>query len=106
MDDNLTKSTVFGVMWTGISQFSLQAFRFIVVIILARLLSPEDFGIIGLVAIYIGLINTVNELGLSAAIIQKKKVEEAIESVTDGSRAVDAAAEKEIAKWIKDKDKN
>lgn len=77
MDTNLTKSTAFGVMWTGISQFSLQAFRFVVIIILARLLSPEDFGIVGLAAIYIGLINTVNELGLSAALIQKKKVEEA-----------------------------
>lgn len=77
MDTNLTKSAAFGIMWSGITQFSLQAFRFIVIIILARLLNPEDFGIIGLAALFIGVINIINDLGLSATIIQKKDLEKA-----------------------------
>jgi len=76
MNDNLIKSTAFGILWTGTSQISVQGFRFIVIIILARLLYPEDFGLVGLAAIFIGLINAINELGLSAAIIQKKNIEE------------------------------
>ncbi|MCG7847617.1 MAG: MOP flippase family protein, partial [ANME-2 cluster archaeon] len=76
MNSNLRKSTAIGILWTGISQLSTQVFRFIVIIILARLLHPEEFGIVGLAAIFIGFISTVNELGMSAAIIQRKDVDE------------------------------
>ncbi len=76
MNNNLQKSTVSGVLWTGISQFLSQAFQFIVIIILARLLYPEDFGIVGMAAIFTGFISRFNELGLSAALIQRKNVNE------------------------------
>ena len=76
MNKNLKMSTSFGLLWTGISQISTQAFNFIVIVILARLLLPEDFGTVGLAVIFTGFINTVNELGMSAAIIQKKKLSE------------------------------
>jgi len=63
-------------LWTGISQFLSQAFQFIVIIILARLLYPEQFGIVGMAAIFTGFISRFNELGLSAAIIQRKNINE------------------------------
>ena len=71
---SLMKSATRGVFWSGISQFSTQIFHFIVIIILARLLFPEDFGIIGMAVVFTGLVLTINELGLSAAIIQKKNI--------------------------------
>jgi len=71
---NLTTKTVQGVGWSGISQIVTQAFQFTVRIILARLLVPKDFGIIGMALIFTALIQTVNELGLSAAIIQRKDI--------------------------------
>jgi len=76
MSNNLTKQATLGILWTGISQFSTQFFRFAVTIVLARLLFPEDFGLIGMAAIFIGVVTTVNELGLSAAIIQRKEINE------------------------------
>jgi O-antigen/teichoic acid export membrane protein len=76
MNSNLTKLTVFGILWTGISRLSTQLFRFVIIVILARLLTPEDFGIVGLAAIFLGFITTINELGLSAAIIQRKEIDE------------------------------
>lgn len=76
MNNTLQKSTASGVLWTGISQFLSQAFQFIVIIILARLLYPEEFGIVGMAAIFTGFISRFNELGLSAAIIQRKNVNE------------------------------
>ena len=70
------KSVTCGVLWSAASQFSTQIFQFIVIIILARLLLPEDFGIIGMAVIFTGLVQTINELGLSAAIIQRKNITE------------------------------
>lgn len=71
---SLINSAIRGVFWSGISQFSTQLYQFIVMIILARLLFPEDFGVIGMAVIFTGLVQTINELGLSAAIIQKKNI--------------------------------
>lgn len=60
----------------GLSEFSTQFLRFAITITLAHLLFPRDFGLIGLAAIFIGLIITFHELGLGAAIIQKKDIDE------------------------------
>ena len=76
MNSNLTKLTAFGILWTGISRLSTQLFRFVIIVILARLLTPEDFGIVGLASIFLGFITTINELGLSAAIVQRKEIDE------------------------------
>lgn len=70
------KSATSGVLWSAASQFSTQIFQFIVITILARLLLPEDFGIIGMAVIFTGLVQTINELGLSASIIQRKNITE------------------------------
>ncbi len=70
----LTTKTAQGVGWAGTSQVVTQAFQFAVRIILARLLVPKDFGVIGMALIFTALIQTVNELGLSAAIIQRKDI--------------------------------
>ncbi len=74
MTKNLKILTSIGILWNGISQFSIQIFQFITIIILARLLTPEDFGIIGLATLFTGLISVINELGMSAAIIQRKDI--------------------------------
>lgn len=74
MVKNLKMLTTFGILWNGISQFSTQIFQFITIIILARLLTPEDFGIVGLATLFTGLITVINELGMSAAIIQRKDI--------------------------------
>ncbi|NJD51877.1 MAG: hypothetical protein FIB07_03325 [Candidatus Methanoperedens sp.] len=74
MRKSLTILTTFGILWNGFSQFTTQLFQFIVLIILARLLSPEEFGIVGMTTIFLGFIISINELGLSAAIIQRKDV--------------------------------
>lgn len=76
MNDSLSRRTARGVFWTGTSQFSVQLFNFLIFIILARLLSPNDFGLVGIVAIFSGFLALFNELGLGAAIIQKADISE------------------------------
>lgn len=76
MGKNLKKSFLKGIAWTGVSRFSTRAIQFIVTIILARLLFPEDFGILGMAMLFIQLAQTINQLGLASAIIQKNKVDD------------------------------
>jgi len=72
VSSSLSHRAVRGVIWTGSSQLIRQIFSWLVTVVLARLLVPEDFGIVGMTAIFTGFIGQINELGLSAAIIQKK----------------------------------
>lgn len=64
------------VSWSGMSQVVSQGFQLIVSIILARLLLPEDFGVIGIALVFIAFMSTISELGLGAAIIQRKDINE------------------------------
>jgi len=75
-DIDVRERAVKGVGWNGISQVTRQAFQFIVTAILARLLLPSDFGIIGMAIIFTGLIFSLREFGLSAAIVQRKGLDD------------------------------
>jgi len=73
---SLTSKTAKGIFWSGTSQVLKQIFQFIITAILARLLSPSDFGIIGMATVFTAFITLFNEMGISAAIIQKKDVKQ------------------------------
>jgi len=64
------------VVWAGIGQLGSQAIHYVVLLVLAWLLTPEDFGLLGLAMIFILFIQPVGDLGLAAAIVQKKETEE------------------------------
>jgi O-antigen/teichoic acid export membrane protein len=64
------------VKWSGFSQFGRHFFQIVTSIVLARLLLPEDFGLIGMAFIVIGFLNIFKDLGTSAAIIQKLDISE------------------------------
>jgi len=76
VDQGLKDRAVRGIMWTGVSQITTQLFQFVFIVILARILLPKDFGTVGMALIFTGLISMTNELGLAAAIIQKKDIKE------------------------------
>ncbi len=61
-----------GVKWTTVSQVGRQVVQILTTIILARLLPPADFGLIGMAAIIIGFIDIFKDMGTGAAVIQKK----------------------------------
>ncbi|MBM4431435.1 MAG: MOP flippase family protein [Chloroflexi bacterium] len=63
-----------GVVWTATSFFTRQFFQWTITIILARLLRPDEFGIVGMAALVTGFVAIVNELGLAASIVQRKEV--------------------------------
>jgi O-antigen/teichoic acid export membrane protein len=77
MIDQLKTKAISGVKWNAISEFLNYGFNFAITAILARLLCPDDFGIVGMAAIFTGFIGNVKELGMSAAIIQRKELSNA-----------------------------
>lgn len=73
---SLTSRTLKGISWSGISRFARLGLRFIISAILARLLLPRDFGLLGMVVVFSGIIGMFSQLGLGAAIIQRKDIAE------------------------------
>lgn len=62
-----------GVRWTASSQVSVKAGRVLVAIILARILVPEDFGLVSLVMIVVAFIDVaIGDVGTAAAIVQRQ----------------------------------
>ncbi|MCD8266010.1 MAG: lipopolysaccharide biosynthesis protein [Prevotellaceae bacterium] len=58
--------------WTGFERLGTQAIQFIVGIVIARVLMPSDFGIIGMLTIFIAIAQTFLDSGFANALIQKK----------------------------------
>jgi O-antigen/teichoic acid export membrane protein len=72
----LQQHAVSGVKWSSVSQFGQQGLQIITVVILARLLKPSDFGLVGMATIVIGFGALFKDLGTSAAVIQRKILSE------------------------------
>lgn len=68
----LDRSFVRGIAWTGLVKSLTQFLRWGCTLLIARLLSPSDYGLVGMATIYLGLIQLVNELGLGMAIVQQR----------------------------------
>ena len=72
--DNLKSETISGVKWTAIEKFSTQIVNFLLGLLLARLLSPSDFGTIGMVGIFMAISGTFIDSGFSSALIRKPEI--------------------------------
>lgn len=59
------------MIWSAIQRFGTMILSFVSNLVLARLLSPDDFGCIGMLAIFIALSNTFIDGGFGAALVQK-----------------------------------
>ncbi len=68
----LKEKTISGLIWSFIDNFSRQGITFVVGIILARLLTPKEFGLIGMTAIFIAISQSFVDSGFSQALIRKK----------------------------------
>jgi len=68
----LDRAAFYGVAWMGAAKWSTQLLSWIGTILVARILSPEDYGIIALASVYLGLLNIVSEFGIGATILVKR----------------------------------
>lgn len=72
MADSLKAKTVRGTIWSGIDSIAGQGITFLVGLVLARLLTPQEYGLIGYIAIIIAILNSIVDSGFSNALIRKK----------------------------------
>ena len=72
MPDSLKQKTITGVSWSLVEQVLARGVNFIIGIILARLLSPTDYGLVGMLGIFLGISQIFIDGGLASALIQRK----------------------------------
>lgn len=75
-NDSLRGKTIAGLFWTFAERIGAQAVSFVVSIVLARLLMPEEYGILAIVWVFINLCNVFVDSGFGRALIQKKEADE------------------------------
>ena len=68
----LRNKTLSGVKWNAIGRFSSQGISFVIGILLARILSPSDYGLVGMIGIFMAIGQTFIDSGFSSALIRKK----------------------------------
>ncbi len=77
MSESLKQATTKGLFWSSVERFSNQGVQFVFSIILARLLSPSDYGIIAMVTIFFAVAQSFVDSGFSNALVRKTdRVEE------------------------------
>jgi len=72
MSERLRDAVFSGVKWNAMGKFGHYGAQFFVSIVLARLLMPEEFGLIGMLAIFTAIAQAFIVSGMSSALIQKK----------------------------------
>ena len=73
---SLKKRTVYGVLWDFFGLVTNRGVTFIISIFLARILTPEEFGLVGMVMVFVIMSSNLMDVGLGSALIQKKDVSE------------------------------
>lgn len=76
MADGLQKKALTGMAWMGGERILFEAVHFLIWLVFARLLTPADYGVVGMLAIFMAIANAFLDCGFSSALIQKKDLGE------------------------------
>ncbi|MDU5107881.1 lipopolysaccharide biosynthesis protein, partial [Clostridium sp.] len=74
--ENKKNVVINSLLWKLMERGGVQGVQFILQIILARLLTPNDYGIISLITVFVALANVFIQSGFNTALIQKKNADE------------------------------
>ena len=67
----LKDKTVIGVFWSAVDRFSAKGIQFVFSILIARLLMPEDYGVIAMIGIFLGVSNSFIDGGFGTALVRE-----------------------------------
>lgn len=70
-EESLKDKTAKGLVWSCIERFSMQGIQFLVTIVLARLLTPNDYGLVGMLSVFLAVAQSLIDSGFSQALIRK-----------------------------------
>jgi O-antigen/teichoic acid export membrane protein len=71
----LAVRTTRGLLWSAAESLSLQATQFVVSVFLARMLQPEQFGVIGMLSLFMALAQVTLDSGFGSALVQKPEID-------------------------------
>lgn len=72
MSESLKQEVTKGIFWSGIERFSVQGVQFLVMIVMARILMPEDYGLVGMLTIFLAVSQSLIDSGFTQALIRKQ----------------------------------
>lgn len=72
MSESLGQQTMRGVGWSAVERLSYQGITFIIQIVLARLLTPDDYGVVAMLAIFLQIAQVFIDSGFANALIKKQ----------------------------------
>jgi O-antigen/teichoic acid export membrane protein len=75
MIEDLKQRTAKGLFWGGISTLSQQIFGMVFGIVIARILAPEDYGLVAMLAIFTAIANSIMDSGFTTALVNREKIE-------------------------------
>lgn len=70
--ESLKGKTARGVVWSSVERFSVQGVQFLVMLVIAKILTPADFGLMGMLAIFLAVAQSLIDSGFSQALIRKQ----------------------------------
>ena len=76
MGDDLKQKMLSAMTWSTVDRFGQQAVQFVIGLILARLLTPDDYGLIGMVMVFVSLSTALVDGGFGQALIRKQNADE------------------------------
>ena len=75
-ETDMKQKVVKGLFWKLLENGGAQGIQFVIAIILARLLTPAQYGVVGIIMIFITIANVFVQSGFSTALVQKQKADE------------------------------
>ena len=72
----LSRKVAIGAVWATFEKLSMKVFTFLVTLVLARLLTPTDYGTVALLYIFTSIAGTLADAGFGRALVQKKNATE------------------------------
>lgn len=76
MAESLKQKTVKGVGWSFADNIANQGITFLVGLVLARLITPEEYGLIGIILIFVAVFDSIVNCGFSNALIRKNDADD------------------------------
>ena len=74
-EDSLKRKTFIGFVWSFLERFGTRLVNFVITIILARILMPEDYGVIAIVLVFIKICDVFVQSGMGMALVQQKETD-------------------------------
>jgi len=71
---SLKQQTLTGLEWNAGANIAKQILQFVISVILIRLLTPEDFGLIGMIIVFTGFAGLFGDLGFGQLLYKEKKL--------------------------------